>query len=93
MNFKKNFKRKVNFTADFKWIKSVDDETTDYRESVDEGPDSLQRSINFADEINWLFQADYSHPFGNEVNSRQVLKQPHVLLTMITDWIRKTQFL
>ena len=29
-----------------------------------EGLDSLQRSINFADEINWLFQADYIHPFG-----------------------------
>ena len=23
-------------------------------------------SINFADEINWLFQADYSHPVGQQ---------------------------
>ena len=67
LNYKKNFKRKDQIlTADFKWIKSVDNENTDYRESVNEGPDSLQRSINFADEINWLFQVDYSHPVGKQ---------------------------
>ena len=65
LNFKKDFERKgQTLTADFKWIKSVDNESTDYRESINEGFDSLQRSINFADEINWLFQADYIHPFG-----------------------------
>jgi outer membrane receptor protein involved in Fe transport len=67
LNYKNNFKRKDQvLTADFKWIKSVDNENTDYRESVNEGPDSLQRSINFADEINWLFQVDYSHPVGKQ---------------------------
>ena len=67
LNFKKTFDKKGQLlTADFKWIKSVDDESTDYRESVNEGPDSLQSSINFADEINWLFQADYSHPVGQQ---------------------------
>ena len=67
LNFKKTFDKKGQLlTADFKWIKSVDDESTDYRESVNEGPDSLQNSINFADEINWLFQADYSHPVGQQ---------------------------
>ena len=65
LSFKKDFERKGHtLTADFKWIKSVDNESTDYRESINEGLDSLQRSINFADEINWLFQADYIHPFG-----------------------------
>ncbi|HEX6224102.1 MAG TPA: outer membrane beta-barrel family protein [Chryseolinea sp.] len=65
LNFKKTFDRKGQLlTADFKWIKSVDDESTDYQESVNDGPDSLQQSINFADEINWLFQTDYSHPVG-----------------------------
>ncbi len=67
LNYKKNFERKgQTFTADYKWIKSVDNETTDYTESVDEGADSLQRSINFADEINWLIQLDYIHPFGRD---------------------------
>jgi outer membrane receptor protein involved in Fe transport len=65
LNFKKDFEGKGHtLTADFKWIKSVDNESTDYRESINEGLDSLQRSINFADEINWLFQADYIRPFG-----------------------------
>ena len=64
-SLKKDFSRKgQTLTADFKWIKSVDNESTDYRESIRESVDSLQRSINFADEINWLFQADYIHPFG-----------------------------
>jgi outer membrane receptor protein involved in Fe transport len=67
LNYKKNFERKgQTFTADLKWIKSVDNETTDYTESVGDGPDSLQRSVNFADEINWLLQADYIHPFGKD---------------------------
>ncbi|WP_276374437.1 TonB-dependent receptor [Chryseolinea sp. H1M3-3] len=67
LSLKKNFERKGQiFTADFKWIKSVDDESTDYNESVNDGLDSLQNSINFADEINWLFQADYIHPFGKQ---------------------------
>ena len=65
LNFKKDFEGKGHtLTADFKWIKSVDNESTDYRESINEGIDSLQHSINFADEINWLFQADYIRPFG-----------------------------
>jgi hypothetical protein len=65
--YKKNFDRKGQvFTADFKWIESVDDESTDYRESLNAGPDSLQRSINFADERNWLFQTDYTHPFSEK---------------------------
>ncbi|HYI77398.1 MAG TPA: TonB-dependent receptor, partial [Chryseolinea sp.] len=67
LNLKRTFDRKGQLlTADFKWIKSVDDESTDYWESINDGPDSLQQSINFADEINWLFQADYSHPVGQQ---------------------------
>jgi outer membrane receptor protein involved in Fe transport len=67
LNFKRTFEKKgQQLTADFKWIKSVDNETTDYRESVNEGSDSLQHAINFADEINWLFQADYAHPIGQQ---------------------------
>ena len=65
LSFKKNFAKKGHtLTSDFKWINSVDNESTDYTESIDESFDSLQRSINFADEINWLFQTDYIHPFG-----------------------------
>jgi hypothetical protein len=75
LNFKKTFDKKGQLlTADFKWIKSVDDESTDYRESVNEGPDSLQSSINFADEINWLFQATTVTPLASKVSSKLVVK-------------------
>lgn len=67
LSFKKNFDRKgQSLTSEFKWILSVDDEDSDYDEAVNEGLDSLQHSINFADEINWLFQVDYTHPFGTD---------------------------
>lgn len=67
LSYKKTFETKGRMlTSDFKWIKSVDNEDTDYREAINEGSDSVQRSINFADELNWLFQTDYIHPFGKE---------------------------
>ncbi len=67
LSYKKDFETKGRtLTSDFKWIKSIDDENTDYTQAVDEGPDSLQRSINFANELNWLFQTDYIHPFSKE---------------------------
>src|SRR5688572_12318469 len=66
LSYKKNFQRKGQvLTSEFKYIMSVDDEDSDYNQSINEGIDSLQQSINFADEINWLLQVDYAHPFGN----------------------------
>ena len=67
LSYKKDFEKKgQTFTTDFKWIKSKDNENTEYRESINEGSDSLQRSINFANELNWLVQSDYIHPFATK---------------------------
>ncbi len=99
LSYKKEFKKKgQTFTTDFKWIKSNDNENTEYRESINEGPDSLQRSINFANELNWLLQADYLHPFGTKgkaeigfktstriINNRYSLENQDDDLTWIAD--------
>jgi len=103
LSFKKDFERKGRtLTADFKWIKSVDNESTDYRESINEDLDSLQRSINFADEINWLFQADYIHPFGKVgkieagvKSASRIIKNDYGLEAQdpeVLNWIPVTQF-
>lgn len=67
LNFKREFKRKGEvFTADFKWIKSVDNETTDYTEGREGDAPKLQYADNLANEVNWLFQTDYIRPFAKE---------------------------
>jgi outer membrane receptor protein involved in Fe transport len=67
LNFKQDLKRKGEvFTADFKWIKSVDNETTDYTEGPEGETPRLQYADNLANEVNWLFQTDYIRPFSKE---------------------------
>jgi outer membrane receptor protein involved in Fe transport len=67
LNFKQDFKRKGEvLTADFKWIKSVDNETTDYTEGPAGEAPKLQYADNLANETNWLFQTDYIRPFSKE---------------------------
>ena len=67
LNFKQDFKKKgQTLTADFKWIKSVDNETTDYTQVEQGGEPTLQYADNLANETNWLFQTDYIHPFLKE---------------------------
>lgn len=67
VNYKKDFKEKGRkLTADFQWIKSVDNESTDYTQSLNGGNAKLQRAVNDANESNWLFQSDYVHPFSKE---------------------------
>lgn len=102
LSFRKNFSKKnQSLTVDFKWIQSVDDESTDYRESVNEGADSLQRSINFADELNWLLQADYIHPFGRDgkfetgfKTATRIIKNEYGLDSFDpdTDWIQIPEY-
>jgi outer membrane receptor protein involved in Fe transport len=67
LNFKRDFKKKgQTFTTDVKWIKSVDNEDTDYAEGLAGETPKNQHAINFADEINWMIQSDYIHPFAAE---------------------------
>lgn len=65
LSYKKDYEQKGRtLTADFKWIKGVDDEATDYTEGEPGGPLMLQRAVNNANETNWLVQSDYIHPFS-----------------------------
>jgi outer membrane receptor protein involved in Fe transport len=65
LSYKKDYEEKGRtFTADFKWIKGVDDESTDYTEGQPGGALILQRAVNNANEVNWLVQSDYIHPFS-----------------------------
>lgn len=67
LNLKHDFSRKgQTLTADFKWIKSVDNETTNYTEGQEGEIPKLQYADNLANEVNWLFQSDYIHPFSTE---------------------------
>jgi outer membrane receptor protein involved in Fe transport len=67
LNFKRDFEAKGHtLTADFKWIKSVDNEDTDYAEGTPGDIPKRQQAINFADEINWLIQTDYIRPFSKD---------------------------
>lgn len=65
LNYTKEFaKKNQKFTIDFQWIKSVDDESTDYSQLYNGGDELIQRSDNDARESEWLFQSDYIHPFS-----------------------------
>lgn len=64
-NYTKDFKQKGRkLTTDFQWIKSVDNESTDYSQLTNETDNLTQRSVNDANESNWLFQSDYIQPFS-----------------------------
>jgi outer membrane receptor protein involved in Fe transport len=65
INYKKDFTNKDRkFTADFQYIKSVDNENTDYTQTVNGNAPLLQRGVNNAREETFLFQSDYIHPLG-----------------------------
>jgi outer membrane receptor protein involved in Fe transport len=66
INYKRDFRNKDRkFTMDFQWIKSVDNEKTDYTQTVNSDSPLLQRGVNNAREETLLFQSDYIHPFGS----------------------------
>ena len=55
------------WTIDLKFIQNEEIELADYMEtSTTAIPDAQQRSNNEEDQLNWLFQTDYIHPFGEE---------------------------
>lgn len=72
LNYKRTFKKEGRtLTADFKWIRSVDDERTNYTQGsvnhfIPAPPKAsiLQRAENFANEINWQAQIDFVDPMG-----------------------------
>ena len=65
VNYKKDFSNKDRkLTIDFQWIKSVDNENTDYTQTVNAASPLLQRGVNNAREETFLFQSDYTHPLG-----------------------------
>jgi outer membrane receptor protein involved in Fe transport len=67
LNYKKEFTTQGReFVADFKYIKSVDDESSDYTQTGSDNSSTLQRGENTALEKSWLFQSDYVHPFGDD---------------------------
>lgn len=65
LSYKKDFEQKGRMlTADFKWIKGVDDESTGYEEGIPGNTPTFQRAVNNADETNWLIQSDYIQPLS-----------------------------
>jgi outer membrane receptor protein involved in Fe transport len=75
LTFKQDFKKKEQaLIVDFKWIKEVDNETTDYTEGPEGEDPKLQYADNLANELNWQVQSDYSHPFAKEGKAEMGLK-------------------
>lgn len=75
LNYKKTFQKEGReWTVDLKYIRSVDDETSDYSQSVSDGEVIIQRAKNDALEENWLFQTDYVHPFGTDGKAESGLR-------------------
>lgn len=67
-SYRHEFDRKGRLlTADFKWIEQDEIEKAEFQQRELGLPDVLrQRSRNTEDERNWLFQADYVHPFSEK---------------------------
>lgn len=69
INFTRTFDEEDRkLTLDFKWLRNLDDEISDIRESflTSMEDDLLQHSFNREGEENFLFQADYMDPIGTE---------------------------
>ena len=87
LNYKKDFSNKDRkFTADFQYIKSVDNENTDYTQTANGNAPILQRGVNNAKEETFLFQSDYIHPLGENTkievgvkSTRRVIKNEYSL--------------
>jgi outer membrane receptor protein involved in Fe transport len=69
LSYKKKFERKgQDFTMDFKWMQTTEPNNSDIKQYNASGINDLnERSGNTEDEYNYLLQADYVHPFLNNV--------------------------
>ncbi|RAW00026.1 TonB-dependent receptor [Pseudochryseolinea flava] len=75
INYRKTFEQKGReFTLDYKYIKSVDAEHSNYLQQSTEGTSIIQRGDNDSREKNWLIQSDYIHPIGNSGKIESGLK-------------------
>jgi outer membrane receptor protein involved in Fe transport len=67
LNYKRTFGQKGReFSLDFKYIRSVDAESSGYSQNVSDGTVLIQRANNDAIEKNWLVQSDYIHPIAQD---------------------------
>lgn len=67
INYRKTFEQEGReFTLDYKYIKSVDAEHSNYLQQSTETASLVQRADNDSREKNWLIQSDYIHPIGKE---------------------------
>jgi hypothetical protein len=81
LNYTKEFQQKgQKWTVDFQYIKSVDNEHTDYTQLFNGNDKIIQRSVNDAKESNWLFQSDYIR------NWKVGLRLRRVSFVMNTHW-------
>jgi outer membrane receptor protein involved in Fe transport len=67
LGYKKKFKEKDHtLAADFKYVSGQDNEITDYNQYDPLlSSTTVQHASNLANERNWLLQADYVKPFGD----------------------------
>ena len=74
LNFRRVFKKKDQLlTADFRWFKDEDYEDA---QQFEQGSDYIlnQRSDNTENQQNWFVQADYIHPFSENVKLETGIK-------------------
>ncbi len=75
LTYNRNFKEKDrNFSVNGQWVRSEDNESTNYTQSLPDGSNKYQRAVNNANETNWLFQTDYIHPIGENTRVEAGLK-------------------
>ncbi len=66
VSYRKTFDQKDRlWTVDLRWMQNDETETADIRQEDLNSQDApiFQKTSNTEDEINWLFQTDYVHPF------------------------------
>jgi outer membrane receptor protein involved in Fe transport len=67
LNYTRSFKQKGReLTLDLKYIKSADDEESDYKQTSTNSAEIIQHAINLAREKNWLIQTDYIHSLSKD---------------------------
>jgi outer membrane receptor protein involved in Fe transport len=76
LSYKKKFERKdQEFSADFKWMQTTEPNKADIKQYNSLGINDLnERSGTGEDEYNYLLQADYVHPFLNNVKLETGIK-------------------
>jgi outer membrane receptor protein involved in Fe transport len=76
LSYRKKFERKEQeLTVDFKWMQTKEPNNSDIKQYNASGINDLnQRSGTSEDEYNYLLQADYIHPFLNDIKLETGIK-------------------